>query len=160
MLTLAFAKLRTRKYLFQSLLFFTIFIVLYSLIDYLNLPYPDMINEYGVYLVSLNILLNVVMASMGAVLMSLSGINVELRGKEGKGSNLGFLSIFFGMLTYGCTSCVIAFFAAIGIAFSVVALPLAGLPYKLISLLLVTAGLIWMLWEIKNGKCRVPKAKQ
>ncbi|HOW38795.1 MAG TPA: hypothetical protein PLZ76_07790, partial [Bacillota bacterium] len=149
MLPLAFAKLKTRKYLIQSVVFFTVFLVLYSMIDHLNLPYPEMIEIYGRSLVVINVLLNVVMSAAGAVLMALSGINVELRGKEGKGSNLGFFSVFFGMLTYGCTSCVISFFAAVGIAFSVVALPLAGLPYKLISLILVSIGLLWMVWEIK-----------
>ncbi|HRY77572.1 MAG TPA: hypothetical protein P5154_02280 [Candidatus Izemoplasmatales bacterium] len=160
MLPLAFAKLKTRKYLIQSVVFFTVFLVLYSMIDHLNLPYPEMIEIYGRSLVVINVLLNVVMSAAGAVLMALSGINVELRGKEGKGSNLGFFSVFFGMLTYGCTSCVISFFAAVGIAFSVVALPLAGLPYKLISLILVSIGLLWMVWEIKTGKCRVPKAER
>jgi hypothetical protein len=160
MLPLAWAKLKTRKYRIQAVVFFTVFLVLYFLIDHLNLPYPEMVDIYGPFLVAVNVLLNIVMSTAGAVLMALSGINLELRGKEGKGSNLGFLSVFFGMLTYGCTSCVISFFAAIGIAFSVVALPLAGLPYKLISLILVSIGLLWMIWEIKTGKCRIPKAER
>jgi uncharacterized membrane protein YccF (DUF307 family) len=82
--------------------------------------------------------------------MNLSTAMVELKGKEGKSSNFGFLSVLFGFLTYGCTSCVIAFFASVGIAFSVIILPLAGLPYKLISLLLILIGLFWMSKEIEK----------
>lgn len=159
MIELALAKLITKKYIIQTLIFSIIFLILYIVIDYLNIPYPKMIVEYGWYLVIINILLNIVMSSLGGVLMSLSGIMVELKGKDGKGASLGFISILFGMLTYGCTSCVIAFFASIGIAFSVVALPLAGLPYKLISLVLILLGLGLILYEIKRGKCEIKKKK-
>lgn len=155
MIRLAFDKLKTKKYIIQTLIFAIVFIVLYIAIDYLNISYSQMIIEYGWYLVIINILLNIVMALLSGMLMSLSSIMVEIKGKEGKGASLGFISILFGMLTYGCTSCVIAFFAGIGIAFSVVALPLAGLPYKLISLTLVLLGLGYILYEIKNGKCKI-----
>jgi hypothetical protein len=49
---------------------------------------------------------------------------------------------------------VIAFFASIGIAFSVIALPLAGLPYKFISLILILIGLFWIRKEI-DKPCKV-----
>lgn len=160
MLDLAIAKLALPKYRVQFLVFLLIFLIIYGVIDYLNLPYPEMAARYGMGLVTLNIVLDLLMASMGAVLMTLSGINAELKGKEGKGTVLGFLSVFFGMLTYGCTSCVIAFFATLGIVFSIAVLPLAGLPYKLISLLLVALGLLWMVLEIRYGKCRLGKKKE
>jgi hypothetical protein len=159
MLTIAFAKLKERKYLIEVFVFFAIFSILYGIIDYLNLPYPEMATTYGTGLVVLNVFLNLLMASGSSLLMTLGTINLRIKGREGKGESLGFLSILFGMLTYGCTSCVVSFFAAIGIAFSVVALPLAGLPYKLISLVMVLAGLTWMILEIHHGKCRLPKAK-
>lgn len=157
MLTVALAKLKERKYLFEIGAFFVFFSILYGIIDYLNLPYPEMAATYGTGLVILNVSLNLLMASAASLLMTLGTINLRIKGREGKGESLGFLSILFGMLTYGCTSCVISFFAAIGIAFSVAALPLAGLPYKLISLVLVLGGLTWMILEIQNGKCRLPK---
>lgn len=160
MLDLAFAKLTLPKYRVQTLVFLLFFLLLYGIIDYLNLPYPEMAARYGIGLVILNILLDLLMASMGALLMTLSGINAELKGKEGKGTVLGFLSVFFGMLTYGCTSCVIAFFATLGIVFSIAVLPLAGLPYKLVSLLLVALGLLWMILEIRHGKCRLRNKKE
>jgi hypothetical protein len=149
--------IKTKKYILQMIGFFTFFIVIYTLLDGFNMSYPQMQNEYGSYLVFLNISLNIVMAGLTAFLLALSTANVQLKGKDTKGSNLGFLSVLFGVLTYGCTSCVIAFFASVGIAFSVIALPLAGLPYKLVSLLLIMIGLWWTKKEIDTGVCKISK---
>ncbi len=151
----AVSLMKTRKYMIQFTLFTTIFLALYFTIDYLNMSYDEMQSNYGTYLVVINVVLNILMATLSGFLMHLSTSMVSMRGKEGKGSVFGFFSVLFGILTYGCTSCVIAFFASIGIAFSVVALPLAGLPYKLISLLLITIGLIWIRYELNHGSCKV-----
>ncbi|NTW96229.1 MAG: hypothetical protein HGB31_06380 [Erysipelotrichaceae bacterium] len=153
-----FSRLRNKKMILQTLVFGLVFIVIYGMIDQLNMPYADMIHEYGMLLVILNISLNVIMASGSAFMLSLSTIMAQLKGKESMGSNLSFISVLFGILTYGCTPCVIAFFASVGIAFSVIALPYAGLPYKFISLGLILIGILWTLWEIKNGKCKVKKS--
>ncbi|PKK99269.1 MAG: hypothetical protein CVV57_03635 [Tenericutes bacterium HGW-Tenericutes-2] len=155
MLAAAIQLQKTKKYIIQGILFFSFFILIYTLIDGLNMSYSNMILEYGIYLVVINILLNIVMSLLSALLMNLSTAMVVLKGKEGKGSTFGFFSIIFGIFTYGCTACVIAFLASVGIAFSVIALPLAGLPYKLISFVLIVIGLIWVTKEIQNGKCKV-----
>lgn len=146
---------KSKKFILQGSLFFLLFLIIYFTVDYLNMSYLVMKETYGLYLVIINILLNIVMSFLSSFLMNLSTAMVILKGKEGKASNFGFLSVLFGILTYGCTSCVIAFFASIGIAFSVVALPLAGLPYKLISLLLISIGLIWIRKEIEKGSCNI-----
>jgi hypothetical protein len=54
---------------------------------------------------------------------------------------------------------VIAFFAVIGITFSVAVLPFAGLPYKILALVLLVVGLVWLMYEIQNTKCKVPAKK-
>lgn len=151
----AISKLKERKYIIQALLFFTAFMVIYQIVDSLNMSYQEMSATYGIGLVITNIILNVTMSLLSAFLMHLSTTMVELKGKEGKGTTFGFLSVLFGILTYGCTTCVIAFFASIGIAFSVIALPLAGLPYKLISLILIVIGIIWVRRELIYGSCKV-----
>jgi len=127
------------------------------MIDNLNLSYVQMAQDYGSWLVIANLGLNLVMAFGSAVMLNLSTVMAQLKGKESLGSNLSFVSVLFGILTYGCTSWVIAFFASLGIAFSVVALPYAGLPYKFISLGLIAIGIAWTLWEIQNGKCKIKK---
>lgn len=147
----------SRKSIFQSIVFFIIFMIIYTLIDRNNIPYSTMAQTYGSYLVYTNISLNIVMALLSSLMLVLSTANAQLKGKEPLGSNLSFVSVFFGILTYGCTPCVIAFFGSIGIAFSVAVLPLAGLPYKFISLFLIVIGILWTYYEIKYGKCKVNK---
>lgn len=147
----------SRKSIFQSIVFFIIFMIIYTLIDRNNIPYSTMAQTYGSYLVYTNISLNIVMALLSSLMLVLSTANAQLKGKESLGSNLSFVSVFFGILTYGCTPCVIAFFGSIGIAFSVAVLPLAGLPYKFISLFLIVIGILWTYYEIKYGKCKVNK---
>jgi hypothetical protein len=146
---------KTKKYVIQGFIFFTLFMFIYTIIDTLNMSYVEMNESFGIYLVVVNITTNVLMAMLSTLLMNLSTAMVELKGKEGKGSTLGFLSILFGILTYGCTGCVIAFFASVGIAFSVIALPLAGYPYKLIALLMIGVGLYVIYRELEYGKCKV-----
>ncbi|MBV1708621.1 MAG: hypothetical protein KMY54_02075 [Erysipelothrix sp.] len=155
MISEALNLLKTKKMMLQGFAFFAFFMVIYTMIDGFNLSYPAMQEQYGSYLVAINILLNFMMALLSAMLLNLSTAMVALKGKESKGSNLSFVSVLFGILTYGCTPCVIAFFASVGIAFSVIALPLAGLPYKLISLLLIVIGILWTIREIKFGQCKV-----
>ncbi|NLA78731.1 MAG: hypothetical protein GX845_04190, partial [Erysipelothrix sp.] len=121
----ALTLLKTKKYMMWAIFFFLFFIFIYFLLDSFNMPYRQMQSEYGLYLVGINVGLNIVMALLTSFMLSLSTINVALKGSETKGSNFGFLSVLFGVLTYGCTTCVITFFASIGIAFSVIALPLA-----------------------------------
>lgn len=157
MMELALQRITSPKARLQGLFLMAVFILMYTLIDVNNLSYAAMARTYGVYLVILNIGLNTLMAFMSSLMLLLSTANAELKGKESVGSNLSFISVLFGILTYGCTPCVIAFFSVIGIAFSVAVLPLAGLPYKFISLGLLIIGLVWTRHEIMHGTCKVKK---
>ncbi len=150
---------KTPKYMTQGLILFVLFMVIYTVVDGLNMSYEAMAIEYSELLVVINVSINVFMSLGSTALMNLSTAMVVLKGKEGKASNFGIISVLFGILTYGCTSCVIAFFASIGIAFSVAVLPFAGLPYKLISVILIIIGLIWMYREIEHGVCKVNLSK-
>lgn len=148
--------LKTKKYLLQGLAFLTFFMIIYTMLDGFNMSYTQMRETYGSGLVITNISLNFIMALLTALLLNMSTANAALKGgKDTKGSNLGFISVLFGVLTYGCTPCVIAFFGSLGIAFSVIALPFAGLPYKFISLGLILVGLIWTRHEIKTSTCTI-----
>ena len=155
MVKASLAMLKTKKYVIQFIGFFIAFTTIYFIIDSLNMSYVEMMEQYSIYLVITNVTLNIIMALLSSLLIHLSTSMVVLKGREGKGSSLGFISVLFGILTYGCTPCVIAFFASIGIAFSVVALPLAGLPYKFISLLLILIGIGIIYYQLVKGKCKV-----
>ncbi len=155
MLSLVLKKQTSVKYLVSFTIYAIFFMVIYFLLDSLNGGYYEMSVEYGSYLVYLNIGLNIVMSLVSAFMFNLSSALVDLTKKEGKGTFMTMFSVLFGVLTYGCTSCVIAFFAVIGITFSVAVLPLAGLPYKLISLGLLVIGFFWLLREIKRSQCKL-----
>src|SRR5690554_4163183 len=98
MLTYAINLQKTRKYIIQGALFVILFLFIYFIVDYLNMSYSDMANEFGVYLIVINIIMNVIMAILSAVLMNFSTAMVEIKGKESHASNLGFVSILFGIV--------------------------------------------------------------
>jgi len=114
-----------------------------------------MVEKYGLYLVVLNIIVNIVMSALSAYMIVISSAFFKQSGKEGKGTTLTGVSILFGIFTYGCTPCLIAFFTTIGISFSVMVLPLAGFPYKLVSLVIVILGYFWLKYEIKHVTCKI-----
>lgn len=146
---------KEKKYIIQGSIFFVLFLGLYTVLDYLNIGYQQMVIDYGWFLVIGNIILNIVMAFISAFMWNISSTLVKVTGKEGKGTFMSGFAVLFGMLTYGCTPCVIAFFSTIGITFAVAALPLAGLPYKLIALLLLIAGFFWLKYESNHVKCKI-----
>ena len=124
-------------------LYFIAYSVIFLVIDHLNMPMRQFIDTYGIGFVIINTILSLTMAVLSAYLMSLSHWMFKVHGFNPKGENLSFIAILFGIFTYGCTPCVIAFFASIGISFSVMVLPLAGMPYKIISLVLILIGIYW-----------------
>ena len=148
---------KEKKYVIQGIITLFVFLILYFVLDYLNMSYIEMIREYGILLVVINVFLNLIMAILSSFMWNVSTALVKLTGREGKGSMLSGLAYFFGLLTYGCTPCVISLFATIGITFSVAVLPLAGLPYKFLALLILCLGLIWLIYESNHVKCKIKK---
>lgn len=146
---------KQKKFIIQGIIVFVLFIIMYFLLDGLNMSYADMITEYGLLLVIVNLILNIVMAFTSAFMWNISSGLVKLTGREGKGSFLSGIAYVFGLLTYGCTPCVIAFFSTIGLTFSVAVLPLAGLPYKFIAFGLLILGLVWLIYETNHVKCKI-----
>lgn len=152
-----FAMQRQKKFIIRGIVIFIMFIILYFMLDRLNMDYSKMIDDYGLYLVIINILLNIIMAALSAFMWNISSGLVELTGREGKGSFVSGFAYIFGLLTYGCTPCVIAMFSTIGLTFSIAVLPLAGLPYKFVALGLLIIGLFWLIYETNHVKCKIKK---
>lgn len=151
---------KEKKYIIQGVIVFSLFNVLYFTLDSLNMSYAEMAVEYGVFLVVINIIMNIVMSFTSAFMWNVSTGLVKLTGREGKGSVLSGIAYLFGMLTYGCTPCVIAFFSTIGLTFSVAVLPLAGLPYKFLAFGLLLLGLVWLIYETNHVKCKIKPKKE
>lgn len=137
------------------ILWFLAFQMIYFIVDYLNMSYVEMVRNYGLYLVIINILINTLMALLGSLMIVMASVNFNLTAKDLPQSNASFIAILFGILTYGCTTCVITFFAAIGINFFVLALPLAGLPYKLFALLFLIVSFYFVLRSLNKSMCRI-----
>ena len=155
MLTYVIQKQWKPNFLLLNAFYFAFFLFIYTLVDSFNLSYEAMNAQFGLWLVVLNVAMNILMAFLSMMMLGLTSAQFELSGKESKGSNLSFISVFFGILTYGCTPCVISFFAAIGISFSVIALPFAGFPYKLLSLVMLLMGLVWVIHSIQKTVCKI-----
>ena len=124
MITAVLEKQKSKKFLILGAIFFVFFMGIYTMLDNFNGGYQNMANDFGVYLVVVNISLNVLMSFLSALMFNMSTALFDITKKEGKGTFVTMISVLFGVLTYGCTSCVIAFFAVVGITFSVAALPL------------------------------------
>lgn len=159
MLTVLREELKTKKAKREGILFFLFFLIIFSTIDYLNMSYQEMAIEYGKLLVGTNIVLNIIMSAGTAFMMILSNFMIKMKAIEPKGTKLGIFSIYFAILTYGCTPCVIALLANIGITYSAIVLPFAGLPYKFMTLGLIAIGIAWSLYDINKGACKLKLKK-
>ena len=156
MLSYALKKQTTPKFLALNAFYFFFFLGIYTLVDSFNMSYSQMAITYGPFLPLVNIGLNIIMAALSMGMLGLTSAQFDFSGKESIGANLSFGSVLFGILTYGCTPCVISFFSAVGISFSVAVLPFAGLPYKFISLMLIIIGFVWILWSVQKTTCKIP----
>lgn len=139
------------SYIIMFVGYLSIFLVL----DYLNMDYKQMNNEYGIWLVIVNVAFNIIMSLLSTYLFYLSSKNISKAKKSYFGKNMSEIAVLFGILTYGCTPCVISFFAALSIPFAVITLPFAGLPYKVVSLLLIIFGILLVNHESKKSACSI-----
>lgn len=145
------------KYKIESkhILMFLIYTGIFFTLDYLNVRTNGSFTQYGLWLLIVNITLNIVMASLSTYLFHISSLNIKRTKQNFVGKNMSEMAVIFGILTYSCTPCVISFFAAFGIPFAVFTLPYAGLPYKLISLLIILIGIFLVRRESKKEVCTI-----
>lgn len=143
------------KYIIMFITYLIIFSVIYFLLDYLSGGYKPMIEDYGYYLVVINITLNIVMSAISSLMFNLSTAQVKLTRRGEATGYMSFISVILGFFTYGCTSCVISLLSVIGISFAVFALPLHNLPYKLIGLALLIITLIVQAILIEKARCKI-----
>ncbi len=157
MLDIVMKQQKTKRYIIFFLTAMIGFYGLYLFLDVLaNISLSHIFNEWGIPLFILHQFLNLVMAFFAASMISLSHINMKLNRREPKGStSIPFLSFIFGLLTFGCAPCVIAFFSAIGIAFTPIIFPYGNLLWKVILLVLLAGGWLWILYSIQHNTCNV-----
>ncbi|PAT02266.1 hypothetical protein CI105_02680 [Candidatus Izimaplasma bacterium ZiA1] len=146
-----------RNNLFLIAALFIFFFGLYVFLDFEgNTNYKVMINNFGFLVVVVHITINLLIAGLTSIMVSFSIINYKLTKIEPKGSNaIPFITFLFGLLTFGCTSCVVSFLSAIGIAFTPYVLPNGNLLWKFGALLFVVIGFIFVMNNIQKTKCKV-----
>ena len=150
---------KQRNNILLMVLLFLGFFALYVFLDFEgNTNYQLMTANFGIGVTITHIVINILIAILSSIMVAFSIINYKLTKIEPKGSNaIPFLTFIFGILTFGCTSCVVAFLAAVGIAFSPLVLPNGNLLWKLGALLFVIVGFVWIMYSIQNTKCNIKK---
>lgn len=159
MVSLIRQEAKKTKYIILLIATFLIFIGLYTFLDFEGQTnYQVMTEVFGLPLVLTHISINVIIAVLSSIMVSFSIINYQLNSSEPIGSNaIPFFTFIFGLLTFGCTGCVVAFFTAVGIAFTPIILPAGNLLWKLLALVFTIGGFIWIMYSINNNKCKVKK---
>lgn len=157
MLLLVKEEAKSRGNILMIIGLFIMFFGLYVFLDFEgNTNYQLMTEEFGIGITIFHIIVNIIIAFLTSIMVSFSIINFKLTKVEPKGSNaIPFFTFIFGLLTFGCTGCVVAFFSAVGIAFTPIILPNGNLLWKLIALLIVIVGFIWIMYSIQNSKCKI-----
>ena len=157
MLTIIKQQATTKNNIIMMSLLFVLFLALYIFLDFEgNTNYQIMITNFGLFITIIHILINVIIAILSSIMVGFSIINYRLTKIEPKGSNaVPFLTFIFGILTFGCTSCVVAFLSAVGIAFTPLVFPNGNLLWKLAALGFVILGFIFVMYSIKNTKCKI-----
>lgn len=157
MLHAVMVEAKDKKYVILVISLFFFFWGLYTFLDFEgSTNYSVMISNFGVPITIIHIFINVIIAFLTSIMVSFSIINYNLYRVEPKGSNaVPFLTFIFGLLTFGCTGCVVAFFTSVGIAFTPIILPNANLLWKLAALLFVVLGFAWIMYSIQHTKCKV-----
>ncbi len=159
MLQLAFKKQLEKKLLIQNIIVFVLMMVIYTMLDWLgyrDATQNNITTPTGI--VVANVIINIFLSALTTLTIGLSTANVQIMGREVRGS--GFfptLAIILGFITFGCTSCVITFFASIGITFLASASALAGngIWFKLGALGLLIIGLVFVSIMISKATCKI-----
>ena len=105
-----------------------------------------------------HIFINFLLALTTATMISAARMHLKVAGFEPRGATaVPVFSFVFALFTFACTPCVIAFFAALGLAFTPLVLPAGNLLWKVVLLALLTAFLFYYLVRISKGVCRIKK---
>jgi len=157
MIALIKNELKHRKNWILLPILFLFFLGLYIFLDFEgNTNYRVMTDNFGIGIVSIHILINIIIAVLSSIMVTFAIINQRLTKIDPKGSNaIPFLTFIFGLLTFGCTGCVVAFFTSVGIAFTPIILPAGNMLWKVLALVFVIAGFIYVMYTIEHTKCKI-----
>ncbi|XMB85622.1 hypothetical protein RJG79_09365 [Mycoplasmatota bacterium WC44] len=146
---------KTRKYIVMNLVTFLVFMIIYTILDInANETYKAMIENHGIFIVFIHILINILISFVSSVVFTWSYISLSINKKDATGANIPIIGVVVGFLTFGCTPCVVAFLSLFGITFVPLILPNANLLWKLLVLLLVIFS-AYITIKSANKGCKV-----
>jgi len=143
------------KSLLINLGFFLTFLLIYVLLDINgNESYANLLALEGMTTLVLHILFTLLLSVASSIVMTWSYLSIQLFKKDNVVTNIPFLGVAIGFLTFGCTPCVVAFLSIFGITFVPLILPMANLLFKVLTLILIVfSGALT--WYFVNKGCNV-----
>ena len=128
----------TFKYKLINVILFAVFLLIYTVLDINAVDsYSVYITDFGVAVLIMHLLLNFLISALSSVVVTWSFISLNVYKKDVKGTNLPFIGVIIGFLTFGCTPCVVAFLSIFGITFVPLLLPNGNLLWKVLVLLII-----------------------
>lgn len=115
-------------------------------------PFQFFVAHFGLAYVVLRSAVDLLISFLSAILIALtidtyrSGKGIVTRSACSTGA-----TVILGFTLFGCPSCVLPIAGTFGIIFTSEALPLFGFEFKILSLLITTATLIWLLRRLKQS---------
>jgi hypothetical protein len=146
---------KTPKALLINLGFFLTFMLIYVLLDINgNESYANLLALEGMTTLVLHLVFTVLLSIASSVVITWSYLSIQLFKKDNVVTNIPFLGVAIGFLTFGCTPCVVAFLSIFGITFVPLILPMANLLFKVMTLFLII-GSGGLTWYFVNKGCNV-----
>lgn len=103
------------------------------------------IEAFGAWFFYGAVILNAALAFASSMLIVASFEKFQSRrAKNGALCSIG-ATLVFGFAVFGCPGCIMPLFGTLGLAVFANSLPLFGLEFKLLSLVIILATLIWVL---------------
>ncbi len=149
----------TTKYKLINFALFAVFLLIYTVLDINAVEsYSVYVTDFGVGILIMHLLLNFLISAVSSVVITWSFISLSVYKKDVKGTNLPFVGVVIGFLTFGCTPCVVAFLAIFGITFVPLLLPNGNLLWKvLVLLIIIVSGIVTIRSANKGCTVKIKK---
>jgi hypothetical protein len=139
----------------EFVFFFVTFLLLYTTLDFLNQGgYYEMYVNSSILIVMMHVILNIVISFIAAYTQDNAKV-INLQRKNL--TNLSVAGLGLGIITFGCTPCVVSFFLTFGITITLFVSPVATLFFKIIALLITICGYIITKYYLSKYGCKIKR---
>lgn len=157
MIHLILQEQKKTKNILMLLGIFLVLMAVYTFFDnYGYQSYYTLGEAFGYNRVVATISLNVLISLLSAFTISVTVINFRFNNAMTSGSVFASIGNVFGLIFTGCASCGLSLLGAVGVSLGVTVLP-GAVKYKFFALLLLTLGLIVVVYLINTSTCSIKK---